>query len=646
MSIIRNDELTRAKNGVLNLAIQSTSSFGPTYLDKPAGGIVLTPGMNVQAAVADAPTGATFWFESGTYHLGSPIVPKAGQTFIGEKDAVLDGGVLLDDIVRDGSYYVASGQTQQGSRFGTEFGADGFDRAGYPETVFVDGEPLTPVGNLGDLKPGHFFFDYGADEIVFAENMNGRVVEAGRSSAAFESKATDVTVSNFVIEHFNSPIQRGAIQGGEDWRVEKNEVRFNYGVGITVQDGGMMTGNDVHDNGQLGVGASGDGILVEGNEIADNGFWSGIEIDYEAGGSKFGEASNLVVRDNYAHNNHGYGLWTDENSIDVLYEGNLVVDNDAGGINHEISYDATIRGNTLLGNGAERADGWLWGSQVQIQNSQNVDIYDNRVDMSGGVNGIGLIQQDRGSGRYGEYVTTGNSVHDNVIVSRSGGGVTGGAADHDESGLLNGDNSFYDNAYYMSDGDHWWWGDFASGDDWDAYKADSGQGEGSTLSSSIPETSDWISATADDAPDVSELAPAPIASTVSAPSTGAPTPTIVGTGGPEEIVGTKGADVIDSGAGRDVLFADSGNDVLYGGAGADVFVFEITSGRDTIADFAAGGDAPDRVVLPDDFFSSAEAVLRTAHAVGDDVVIDYGSNSLTLKNVAVTDLSADLFSIA
>ena len=146
--------------------------------------------------------------------------------------------------------------------------------------------------------------------------------------------------------------------------------------------------------GEMGLGGSGDNILIQGNEIARNGGWSGLSPEWEGGGFKFGFTNNLVVRDNYSHDNIGFGMWTDTDNINTLYENNLLVHNSWGGISHEISYDAVIRNNTLIGNGYGDPRGWLWGAEIQIQNSQNVNVYGNKVDMTGGgVSGIALIQQ-------------------------------------------------------------------------------------------------------------------------------------------------------------------------------------------------------------------------------------------------------------
>ena len=58
-------------------------------------------------------------------------------------------------------------------------------------------------------------------------------------------------------------------------------------MGIRARDGSKLIGNYVHDNGQMGLGGSGENILVQGNEIAKNGYWSGIDVLWEGGGFKF-----------------------------------------------------------------------------------------------------------------------------------------------------------------------------------------------------------------------------------------------------------------------------------------------------------------------------------------------------------------------
>ena len=68
-------------------------------------------------------------------------------------------------------------------------------------------------------------------------------------------------------------------------------------------------------------------------------------------------------------------------------------------------------------NGTSEFDVWLWGSQILIQNSANVEVYDNLVEVSDQFgNGIGVIHQDRGEGEQGPWHAVHNWVHHNTIV--------------------------------------------------------------------------------------------------------------------------------------------------------------------------------------------------------------------------------------
>ncbi len=500
--------------------------YGPKNLTAPAGAIILNPGMDVNSIVKNAPAGATFWFQAGEYR-GVSIEPKDNQSFLGAEGAVLNGSNLLTDFTQDSAgRWVASGQTQEGLRSHTE---DAAMRAGYPETFFIDDKPLTPVDALSKVAPGTFYFDYEADRIYFADDPTGHKVEAGVKDHAFVGEADGVTIRNLVIEKYNPPVQTGAIQGHTNWTIADNEIRLNYAVGATAQDGSVITGNFVHDNGQMGLGGNGKNVRVEGNEIASNGHWSGIDVFWEGGGAKFSDTDGLIVRANYSHDNKGFGLWTDIDNIRTVYEDNLLVKNSGGGITHEISYDAVIRNNTLIGNGFEaQGDGWLWGGAIQNQNSKNVEIYGNRIDTTGasGGNGIVLIQQDRGSGAYGDYLITNNKIHDNTIVSKDGNGISGGVADFNEAGLLNGGNVWDNNKYYMPDGDHWWWGDFDGDDDWASYMKYTNQDENSTLSQSYPDMSTWMTIAQETSPVVPTPTPTPTPPTPNEPVVDEVEPTV------------------------------------------------------------------------------------------------------------------------
>ena len=52
---------------------------------------------------------------------------------------------------------------------------------------------------------------------------------------------------------------------------------------------------------------------------------------------------------------------------------------------------------------------------IVINSSPNVEVYGNNVWRNG--DGIEVLDQDRGTGPYGPYVTEGLDLHDNEIVS-------------------------------------------------------------------------------------------------------------------------------------------------------------------------------------------------------------------------------------
>jgi Ca2+-binding RTX toxin-like protein len=563
-------------------------TYGPKATSAPTGAIILHPGDNISALMSAAPTGTTFYFEPGVYR-GVSFAPKDGQAFIGAEGAILSGSAVRSNWTQSGNLWVIGGQTQQGRVHPNAEFEPGTQRPGYPETVFLDNTPLKPVDALSKVVPGTFYFDYAADKIYIADNPTGHTIEAGKLTDAFHGSATNVTVQNLVIEKYDPQIQDGAIQGGRGWTIQNNEVRLNYAVGIIGVDGSKLIGNYVHDNGQMGLGGFGDNILVQGNEIAKNGDWSGIDVLWEGGGFKFANTDNLVVRGNYSHDNNGTGMWTDIDNIHTLYEDNVVVHNGTGGISHEISYDAIIRNNTLIGNGADDPRSWWWGNEIQIQNSQNVEVYGNRVEMTGGGNGIVMIQQNRGSGTFGTYTTTGNQIHDNIIVDHDGEGYIGGVADYNQSGMLSGGNIWRNNQYFMSDGeDRFQWGGSKTFTQFKGAAHETG-----SISQSYPDTSGWLTASPADAAPSPPADPAqPPPADTSRPST----PTlneITGTSGDDSITGLRGNDKLSGNDGADLIIGGAGRDTLSGGAGDDRFVFSSIShskigAPDLIQDFQSG----------------------------------------------------------
>ncbi len=414
--------------------------------DGECAGVSVEAADALDAAVGANPPGTTFCLRAGVHRLAAPIVPKAGDRFVGDVGAILSGARPVTAFDQAGPFWVAGGQTQTNPVHKGICEPKYGDLCTYNEDVYVDDQPLQRVGSLGALKPGSFFFDYGAGQIFLAQDPTGHQVEVAATRAAFMGWATDgtdVTVRNLVIEKFANEAQLGAVSCGQRWHVEQNEVRLNHGTG--VQNAAVAVGNFIHHNGQLGL--SDGGKLVADNEIAFNNTMH-FNPPWEAGGAKWVFTDGLVVRHNYVHDNHGPGLWSDIANIRTTYDRNLVVDNSGSGIVDEISYRTTITRNVIRGNGHGVAPGWLDGAGILIESAPDVTVSDNVL--SGNANGVTIVQEDRGSGPHGPYKVRNISVrHNNIGMSR---GRTGMAQTVNDATYFRRNIRFAGNRYHLSCG--------------------------------------------------------------------------------------------------------------------------------------------------------------------------------------------------
>jgi hypothetical protein len=351
------------------------------------------------------------------------VIPKTGNTFIGEAGAILNGSMILTGWTVSGATWWVGGQTQAGKWAGwplppnPDVCAGGNPRCDNPEDLWIDNVLKTHVASLGAVGAGKWFFDYAADRIYVGDNPTAKTVETSVTPYAFSSSsATNVTIQGLIVEKYASPIQDGAIGGpslgaGIGWIVRNNETRSNHAMGIRGSPGMQAIGNKTHHNGMFGLG--GQFTLVQDNEIAYNNT-AGVNPNWGAGGAKFAFSNGLVVRSNFVHHNYGTGLWTDIDNVNTLYENNLVEDNDLIGIFHEISYSAVVRNNVIRRNGASRPAAYSQGMGILVSASSDVEIYGNTVEdnWSGGIFGI---NPERGSGTLGTYVLKNLWVHDNTV---------------------------------------------------------------------------------------------------------------------------------------------------------------------------------------------------------------------------------------
>ncbi len=215
--------------------------------------------------------------------------------------------------------------------------------------------------------------------------------------------------------------------------------------------------NTICDNGKLGISGGGDSSLVQGNEICRNNYAGFLG---NRGGAKVDNVTNLVVRDNYVHDNRGAGFHTDSGSLNTLYEYNHTARNQGPGIDHEVSHAAIIRYN-LVENDAHdpRGTSLAHGAGIWIYASDNVDVYGNTVTNS--MNGIGVYQTMRNDNLGAHYVSN-LSVHDNSITQPSGtaAGILSNTDPHYYPMVFTTWNNHFDNNTYCltsTSGDFYEW---------------------------------------------------------------------------------------------------------------------------------------------------------------------------------------------
>jgi parallel beta-helix repeat protein len=395
----------------------------------PCTGVVIKPGQDAQSIVSSKPAGTTFCFAAGVHRISSTIRPKANQVLASAQRAVLTGSVPLTGWVRSGSSWVVRGALPAAYGKSGECEDNKANICYLREQLFLDGTHLTRVASASAVRAGTFYADYAANVIYLGSNPAGHAVEMSKTATAIESNATGVVVRGLTIEHFASAPQAGALVSGPGWKVTANDVSWNHAVGVMLvnADKTIVDKNLIHHNGQLGLGQySSAAAAITRNVVSSNntdGFWI---ADWESGGIKSTRSSG-TVSGNVIKANQGIGMWADVADDGRVISDNQIVDNAADGIRFEISRNGTIQGNTVTGNGfgTGRGSGTsLWdGGGINVNTSTGVTIKGNRV--AANVNGITIQSRTRGDGPWGTYLLRDVQVSANTIEMTGGTQATG-----------------------------------------------------------------------------------------------------------------------------------------------------------------------------------------------------------------------------
>ena len=413
--------------------------------------ITVVPTDDLQTLVTEYPASTTFSLAPGTYRLQS-VVPQSGDSFVGQTGAIVSGAALLTTFVQDGSYWTAEvSVTEQASYPGSCLSTSPVCM--YPEDLFFNNVLKTRVASLSDVGPGTWYLDYSNQTAYMGDDPAGQTVEISELPSAFSGGATNVTLSNLIIEKYAAVAQSGAVQPvGTGWTIENCEIRYNHGRGITTSSSMNITSNNVHNNGDLGIGGGGTTITLSGNQISSNNA-SGYDWGWEAGGAKFAGITDLTVENNNSIDNNGPGFWNDINSQTVTYTGNQTSGNVVAGILIEISNGVTITNNTIVNDGFVPGETTIWyGAGILISTSSNVTITGNTVTNC--MNGIGGIYSNRGDNPSGvPYALQNVAASKNTITQGTGmamGVVTEGTEDGTTAVYTSMGNNFSGNTFVLT----------------------------------------------------------------------------------------------------------------------------------------------------------------------------------------------------
>lgn len=308
-------QLARFRLSLETVALAMVLLLFPVVLLQPADASTLAyigVGANAQSIVNAEPAGTTFVITSGD-HFGFRVMPKPGDTFMGEQGAVLDGGGLAAN-----AFYVNSSLP----------GNVTIEGAGPSELMVVTNYLDNTQAQTGSIQPTN-----GSSNR--AKNWVLQWIEVAGSYSRGVTVSDNMVVNGCLIDH-NGRLGIGGI--GNNVLIENSQIAYNNTQNVTSgfeEGGAKLSGTS--------------GLVVQDNYIHDNtgpGLWTDMDAIYS------------TVTGNVIANNTGEGV-LNEISHDTVISNNWVTSNSVAshnwlwgsGILISTSDNATVWGNILVGDG-------------------------------------------------------------------------------------------------------------------------------------------------------------------------------------------------------------------------------------------------------------------------------------------------------
>src|SRR5688572_4476575 len=154
--------------------ISHTVEMEPTLYPTPgrSSDISINPGDNWQLVVDSWPDGTTFTVKAGVHRLVE-VSPKHGNTFVGERGAIMNGSKLLTAFQREANYWVTNAELSSRGLVQGDC-IDNYEGCRYPQDLFLDDVTLWRVTDFNRGAPGTWYLNYETNRVYMWDDPTNR----------------------------------------------------------------------------------------------------------------------------------------------------------------------------------------------------------------------------------------------------------------------------------------------------------------------------------------------------------------------------------------------------------------------------------------------------------------------------------------
>ena len=365
----------------------------------PGRGTREAPYRSIQRAVAQASSDSTIVLRAGDYHE-SVVLPKGRrltlQAYPGEA-AWLDGSSPVSGWRRSGRTWVVDDWTHffdasptytkgapEDPRPGWQFVNKQYPMAAHPDQLWVDGRAQQQVGARAQVRPGRFFVDRRARQLVVGADPTGRKVRASTLDTGLTVVGRGDVVRGLGVRRYATSVwQLGAATVAADGVSMQNIVlseNATTGLSVFAADVDLDRVTAIR-NGLMGLHAN-DADRLRGSRLlsSDNNV-EHFNRTPSAGGMKITKSADVAIRMSRFSDNEGHGLWFDAGCARLAVTGNRLQHNTAAGVVVEISSRAVVAGNLVMDNGLHGV--WIIDTdRVDVANNTIADNRDRGIDIT------------------------------------------------------------------------------------------------------------------------------------------------------------------------------------------------------------------------------------------------------------------------